>query len=193
MRRRKKSSSGLDKARPVNNRHLSLWRTASITSGLVVAAVLVGVLFYAQAGLLVSKPSAAKSPGQTKEPSQIPQALKPSEQLQQSALGVQDSVPMAAEETPAPPPQTKQQPSKPQKTCDEKAKDGAKKIYDRSMSTEDTLHKQNLADISQLSKLLGSLGLSRDRTAAENNRHNTAVEAITTKYQQALVMFRCQP
>lgn len=189
MRQRKNPEPDAVRPRTPIKHSSSPWQTTGITSGLVVAAVLVGVLFYAQAGLLIGKPLVGDSRERTNESRQTPQPIKSSEHAEQATLGVQNPTP-SKKESPispaakAPSPET-------HNTCDSKAKKDAQRIYDRSMSAEKTLHQKNLAGISRLSKVLSSLKLAGNKTAAENSRHNTTVEAITVKYEQALMVSRC--
>ncbi len=191
-------NTGNKKAR---SRVASLLHNTTVTGGLVIASIAVGWLFYAQAGLLTNRQhsdaSSARDEQSLQSDTEPKENLEPSQEEKPVA-----STPDPAEsptpnpKSPQPPEQAAQpdtkQPHRPGRSCDEQAKNRAKQTHDRSMSVENELHKKKLASISELSKLLSGLGLVKDRTAAENKRHDKAVEAITETYRRTLETFHCK-
>ena len=164
-----------------------LKRTPVVAGGLVFGAVLVGILFYAQAGLLfhpeVTTYGQATISHDEKPPSDS------HDQAKKSVLEAQDPLPEAPE-TVAPAGQNQT----PALTCDESAKTVERQTFERALTIEEKTHSNQLSEISKVSKLLStvSLGTIQNKTKAENIRYAKAIETISAKYQAALAQANCQ-
>lgn len=173
-----KSKSSRIKRRPI------MYRTPLVTCGLVGVAIVLGIAFYAQGGLLFpTAPDNVLSSATEKSP------LPHEQQEPQGTLQKQETE--VLESTPAPAEVKKSAPSESiarqrETNCDLKAKITAETHYNQAIATENKLHQKNLH---LLDKLMSVINKKPQRT--ENNRHNEELNRIKKEYQKALVDAGC--
>lgn len=199
MRKHKKKSSEPEESHRSSSHTIAKLRSYGVAGGLTIAAIAVGIALYAQAGLL--SPPTASQVGRKQtlqdDRSSLQAAVSPTPEQPSLNIPTEPSLiepgkPKKQASDPAPQPQeSSAASSKPGIACDTKAKTAATQARDRSLGAEKTLHKNNLASIGGIPKLLGKLGLVKDRTAAENLRHRKALESINEAHKQTLGNLQC--
>lgn len=165
-----------------------LQRTPVVAMGLVMSAVLIGVLYYAQAGLLIRSDS--PSFDQTQAPDLSTSQYSEATQPKTSVLEEQKSVPPDAYAS-ASPPETKKPITA---NCNHQAKNKAIHDYEVSIKAENELHKKRMSRISRLSKFLYMISGDslNDKVSSEKDRHNNALNQISQNYQKTLAKINCQ-
>lgn len=199
MKKHKKKSSEPEENYQSSSHQIAKHRSYGLAGASTIAAITIGVALYAQAGLL--SPPAVPQTGRQ----QTPQDTRPSPHAAASDSSEQPSLSIPTESTPTetdksekkssvsmpqqPEPATEN--SKSDLACDEGAKATARQTRDRALEAEKNLHSNNLSSISGIPKLLGKLGLIKNKTAAENLRHRKAVKGINETYKQTVDHLGC--
>lgn len=166
--------------------------TPVAVGGIVAFSILGGVLFFVQAGFLLNvRPSneTPKSNLTSASSDDSKRNVKPTD-----SKPLQPETPVRQEQTKA---ATRTQAGKPSEhsgTCKSQDKAFARSRYDTSMKSENKLHSDRLSRINKNSQWLSrlSLGIIRDKAAAENSRHEKALKSIESDYQQRLARAGCK-
>lgn len=153
-------------------------------------AILSGVVFYAQSGLLFRPEPTLQ--GHATEHIYISESKPELENKQESSLQNKTEITKSTEHT-----EPKKQTTTSQKTsgpnpniCNTRASTIAKDKYEKALRNEHVAHKERQSRIKGLSKLLSPV--HGNKSKQEQQRHQKAIERITTTYRQALERFGCE-
>lgn len=160
-------------------------RTPLVTCGLVGVAIFLGLIFYAQGGLLFQ--SAPKTP-LSSATDEVPE---PATQHDEPVTHPAPTETQAVEPLPVPEKTVAAKTKPSQQSCNQELKKAAEQKYQTALSAENAKHKEN-SQISGLNRLFGSLtGSTKQKRETEAARHDAALKANEQAYHRALADAGC--